>query len=258
VVRSSQHFQLELAKESREAFTELHHAVLFGLLAKALCERSSEGRGEAVVLEATRRYGEEWGRRMSQGAAANGHALDMDDYIAYSEIATAPGAMEQKLSVRDGCIYTRVTRCPWCAAWREEGLMEWARLYCREIDESLVRGFNPRLELEVRGTMSNGSPSCDFVFHGAGAMLKIAWRKAVKPGRGARRPWDFHVAHLLSTMERVFVERLGDEGAAAIGEGIDSFGERFGQAALARLRELKKEYEPTGIEPAAHSADLSR
>jgi hypothetical protein len=243
---------LEMPSNSASvSFFELHHAILFGLLAKALCERSGEGRGEAVVLEATRRYGEERGRRMAFRAAENGHALDMDDYIAYGEISTAPGAMEQRIAVRDGCLYTKITRCPWCAAWREEGLMQWARSYCREIDAALVRGFNPALELEVRGTMSDGSPACDFVFRGAGNMLKIAWRKATKPGRGALRPWDFHAGHLLSTMEKVFIERMGDAGAAAIEEGLAAFGGRFGPAALARMRALKEEYDSAEVQAAA-------
>jgi hypothetical protein len=236
------------AEEASVVFTEYHHAVLFGLLAKKLCEHTSEGRCEAVVLEAVSQYGEERGRRMALNAASNGHALDMDNYIGYSETTTAPGAMEQRLSLRDGCMYTKVVRCPWCAAWREEGLLEWARLYCREIDASLVRGFNKNLDLEVRGTMSNGSPACDFVFHGAGNLPKITWHKAIKPGRGALRPWDFHIAHLLSTMERVFVERLGDEGSAAIGDSVAAFGERFGSAASDRLQELKAEYESSEVD----------
>ena len=163
----------------------------------------------------------------------------MDDYIVYGEIETARGAMEQKLSLSKEGVTVKITRCPWCTVWREESLTEWGRLYCREIDSSIVRGFNPELALDVEGTMSNGSPSCVFIFHGAGNMLKIAWRKAVRPGRGALRPWDFHVGHLFATMESVFVQKLGEEGARAAKAGAAEFGRRFGEAALQRLCALK-------------------
>ena len=224
-------------------FTEEHHALLLAWLAKALCERVGKARGEAVTLKAVRRYGEERGERMARRAKANGHDLSMDDYIAYGEIEIARGAMEQKLSKCTNGIALQVTRCPWCTAWRKEGLMTWGGVYCREIDKALVRGFNPALTLEVEGTMSNGSPSCSFVFRGAGNMPKIAWRKLIKPGRKALMPWDFHIGHVFSTLQRVFVQELGEDGAVAIEAGVAEFGRHFGDASLRQLRILKENYE---------------
>lgn len=46
------------------------------------------------------------------------------------------------------CIY----RWRWHTIWKENGVMASGRLSCLEIDETVVCGFNPELQLDVNGT----------------------------------------------------------------------------------------------------------
>jgi hypothetical protein len=60
-----------------------------------------------------------------------------------------------------------ILQCPWHQAWKEHDLTPYARFYCLEIDQALVHGFNPDSQLDVNGTLPNGSDRCEFVYHGA-------------------------------------------------------------------------------------------
>jgi hypothetical protein len=225
-------------------FTEAHHALLFAWMAKAVCERVGDEQGEAIIRRAVRRYGEERGRRMAARARANGHALDMIEYIAYSEFRTRAGAMSQKLSARGRDIALLNTKCPWYTAWDEGGLMKWGCLYCREIDSAVVRGFNPELRLDVRGTRSNGDAACDFIFRGAKLNLRnglrLIFRKAFRPGARAIKDWDYHVGHLFTTLEQVLADELGEGGHEAVDSALNAFAERYGEEAALRVRKIRE------------------
>ena len=70
-------------------FTETDHAMLFGWMARAVIQRVGEEKGEVVVRQAVRRYGEQRGRRMALRAEANGHPRSMTNYIVYGEWAAS-------------------------------------------------------------------------------------------------------------------------------------------------------------------------
>lgn len=225
-------------------FTETHHALLFAWMAKAVCEQAGDERGEAIIRLAVRRYGEERGRRMAAKARANGHALDMIDYFAYGEFKTSPGAMSQTLTGRGLDLVLLNTKCPWYAAWDENGLMKWGCLYCREIDSAVARGFNPELKLDVIGTRSNGNETCDFIFHdaktGVRNGLRLIFRKAFKPGAKAIEGWDFHAGHLFTALEKAIVGELGESGDAAVESALNAFAERYGEEARRRVIAYRK------------------
>lgn len=226
------------------AITEVHHALLFAYLAKAVCEREGDERGEEIIRRATRRYGEERGHRMAARARANGHALDMIDYFAYSEFKTSPGAMSQSLAAQGQDLKLLNTKCPWYTAWEESGLMKWGCLYCREIDSAVLRGFNPELRLDVAGTRSNGNAACDFVFRDATLSprngLRLAFRKAFRPGAKATKSWEYHVGHLVASLESSIVGELGESGRKAVDSALSAFAERYGEEARQRVCGYRK------------------
>jgi hypothetical protein len=220
-------------------FAETHHALLFAWMAKAVCERAGDERGEEIIRLAVRRYGEERGRRMAARAKANGHALDIIDYFAYSEFKTRTGAMNQTLAARGQDLRLLNTKCPWYTAWDESGLMKWGCLYCREIDSAVLRGFNPELKLDVVGTRSNGSATCDFIFHGAKMGLRngvrLLYRKTFRPGTKAIQSWDYHVGHLFTTLEKAIIGELGESGHKAVDSALNVFAERYGEGDSQRV-----------------------
>jgi hypothetical protein len=54
-------------------------------------------------------------------------------------------------------------------------------------------------------------------------------------GAEAVKPWDYHVGHLFSTLEKVAVEELSEVGQEAIQSGLDEFANRYGEQAMLRV-----------------------
>jgi hypothetical protein len=208
--------------EAADRFTARHHALLFAWMAQAVIQRTSEERGETVIRKAVRRYGEERGHRMALRAEADHKPLSMANYLAYGEWAAGPGESEQALAEEGADVRMTVHRCPWHAAWAENDLLAYGRLYCLEIDEALVRGFNPALKLDVNATRPNDEEPCEFLFH------DVAERG---PRRGRVMPWAYHLGHLYKTVGNVVIEELGTVGREAVGEALATFAERFGEDA---------------------------
>ena len=226
-------------KDEQHGFTEVHHALLFAWIGKAVVKQVGEQMGEAILRRAIRQYGEERGRRMALRAQANKHALSMVNYFGYGEYKISPGEMDLKITRRSPHTRLCISKCPWHKTWKENGLLALGRLYCLEIDQALVHGFNPALQLDVIGTRTDGAPECEFVYHDADPTLPnyllIGYRKAIRPGAKAVRPWDYHVGHLFTTLEKIIVEELGEEGQRAIEAGLAEFAERYGAEAMQRV-----------------------
>lgn len=217
-------------------FTEIHHALLFAWIAKAVFAQAGEQPGEAIIRKATRLYGEQRGRRVALRAHANKQPPSMLNYIAYSEYRITPGAMEFKITERIPHARLQTIMCPWYAAWKDDGLLAYGRLYCAEIDSALLRGFNPQLQVDVIATLPAGAPRCEFVYHNANLSvpryLLVQYRRAISPGLKVVKPWDYHVGHLFTTLEDVIVKELGQVGQEAVQAGLDEFAKRYGEQAM--------------------------
>jgi hypothetical protein len=196
--------------------------MLFAWIARAVIARAGAEKGEAVMRQAVRRYGEERGQRMALRAEADGEQLSMANYLAYGEWSADPEEIEQVMVEEGAVVRMTVHKCPWHAAWTENDLMTYGRLYCLEIDEALVRGFNPALKLDVNATQTNEGKPCEFVFHEL---------EDKGPRRGRVMPWAYHVGHLYKTVGDVVVEELEAAGGEAVSEALTAFAERYGEEA---------------------------
>lgn len=234
--------------ETREGLAPTHHALLLAWMARAVVQRVGEDKGETVVRGAVRRYGEQRGKRMAMRAQANGHALTMTNYLAYGEWTAPKGERGQSMVERAPHARALVHKCPWHAAWEENDLMPYGRLYCLEIDEALIRGFNPELRLDVNSTQATGGEQCEFVFYDANLTVKnslsLMYKRAVKPGKRAFMPWDYHLGHLYKTVGDVVVAELGPAGQEAINDALAEFANRYGEEAA----QIVKAYEETDFD----------
>lgn len=210
-----------------------HHAVLFALLARAVLVHFGAERGEAVIRQAVRRYGEQRGGRMRLRALRDGEALTMLNYMAYSEWRGREGESQQKMAETAPDAYSFIERCPWNDAWMENDLLPYGRLYCQEIDLALVRGFNPQLRLEVRSTLSNDQKPCEFVFYQADLtpenLVILGEKKAANQQKGAVMPWGYHLGHLYQAVKSAVVSELGGAGEAVLQEALSEFAQRYGE-----------------------------
>jgi hypothetical protein len=226
-------------RDNGQRFTETHHALLFGWLSKAIIEGVGEQRGKVVVSKALRKYGEERGRRMALRAKGSGHALDVANFFVYAEYRPISGKMKAKVAEKSPSFTLEASRCPWCDAWNENGLLPYGRLYCLDIDEAVLRGFNPNLKMDVEGTLSNGAEKCKLVYREANltlfSYLLVGYKRAIRPGKRVVMPWEYHVGHLFKTFEISIIEDLGELGRKASESAIHEFSKRYGEPAARQI-----------------------
>jgi hypothetical protein len=226
-------------QDNGQRFTETHHALLFGWLSKALIEEVGEQKGKVVVSKALRKYGEERGRRMALRAKDNGHALDVANFFAYAEYRPITGKMKAKVTEKSRNFTLEASRCPWCDAWNENGLLPYGRLYCLDIDEAVLRGFNTNLKMNIEGTLSNGAEKCKLVYREANltlfSYLLVGYKRAIRPGKKVVMPWEYHVGHLFKTFEISILEDLGELGRKAFESALREFSKRYGESATQQV-----------------------
>jgi hypothetical protein len=217
------------------AFSAGHHALLFAWLAREAVTLAGDEEGEAAVRHAVRRYGRERGQRMAARCRANGHPLSMINFFAYGEWQVPREQMSSKFGRKGADAQMLTYECPWHRTWQTNDLLPYGRLYCLDIDEAVLAGFNPELSMAVNSTLSGGGPHCAFLFHGANLNLAnvflLLYRRSVRPGKGAVMPWPYHTGHLYSTVADVLVEDLGAAGRRAVASAMAEFAGWYGEAA---------------------------
>lgn len=205
-------------------------------ISRQVCQRVGPVKGELWVRKAIRRYGEERGSRMARRALSYGKELTMVNYLIFGEWSAAPGEVQQRLEQNNhNNVRMLVERCPWHAAWMKQDLVEYGRLYCQEIDQALLRGFNPELHLDVHKTQTNDHQPCDFVYHGTplnlSTNLALLIGKKLTPGKQVILPWEYHTGHLYKTMSDVLSVELGAVGREAAEAALAEFAAHFGAEA---------------------------
>lgn len=186
-------------------------------------------RGEAAFVQATRYYAEQRGRRMAQRAIRDGQPLTMDTYLRYGEwvnteeiratgranhsavLATAPDYIKQ------------VTVCPWHDQFEEMGLLQAGVLYCRHVDNSICRGFNPELDYRVPQNL-NSSPCCYHIVAGA----NVGPGPFVKDPKGLRS-FEYHCAHSYWAFRKISMAIFGEKGAQAARQVLADFARDYGE-----------------------------
>jgi hypothetical protein len=215
--------------KTREAFTAEHHALLFAWIARDVIVRVDEDVAASIIRTAVRLYGEQRGHRMALRAQQDGQPLSMASYLSYREWEVPAGEMQQTGVPWRGDLRVQVLRCCWATTWQQEGLTDYGKYYCQEIDKAVVRGFNADLVVDVKGTRTNGSRMCQLVYHSAfdGTLV----HEEVQRDQEKRMlPWSYHTAHLHATMSAVLERELGPAGVAASQEALETFAARFGTA----------------------------
>ena len=146
-------------------FNEKVHAYI---AAKYHCHLLSAfgDRGRMAFIHGTQYYAEQRGRRMAQRAIRDGQPLTPASYYRYGEwVNTDEIRAEGCANVMTYQCYQpeavlHITQCPWFTQFRDMGLNTTAGAeYCRHLDNSIVRGFNPYLTYEVDQTLQT-APFC--------------------------------------------------------------------------------------------------
>jgi hypothetical protein len=215
------------------SLSEKHHAVLFALIARQTIQHFGSREGEASVRRAIQRYGNERGNRMALRAHAMGQELTMTNYLIYGE--WQPSGVTQTKSVMEDTspdVRMRVTQCPWNDAWMEYNLLPYGGFYCQEIDNALVKGFNPELTIEIGKTLSNQGQPCEFVYRNASLSgidtLNIIREKRSRYQKEITMPWDYHCGHLYKVFNEILTNECRATGEKVMQTSMDEYGGYFG------------------------------
>lgn len=225
-------------------FGPRQHAVMFGLLAKGICDNFGED-ADALLWEAVETYGMERGKRMARRCLANGDPLDMASYVAYGEWSFSGGFI--KTHPDPDCAYLNyhVLSCPWCTAWKEAGLEDYGIYYCRCVDKSILKGFNPALKLSMPTWLSHPNHEyCDFHWESAANNQERVDRiKAISERLGGTQVRDFqyHTAHEYASILRCAYRKNPQKAARVEAFARKAFCEKCSHQELLRVLALTRQ-----------------
>lgn len=210
-------------------FTELSHAFIAAKYYVYLKEIFSD-RGEAAFLHATRYYGEQRGRRMAQRAIRDGKPLTYETYCQYGEWVNTEEVKAQGLGNQsettslnpDFQIHIHV--CPWHTQFKNMGLPEAGLLYCKDLDASISRGFNPEIRYEVSQTLHDHD-YCIQTIRNAGLTLESNMAK----NPAGLRSFEYHCAHSYWAYREVCEAIFGEEGTRIAERVLDDFAAEYGK-----------------------------
>lgn len=144
-------------------FNEKVHAYI---AAKYYCylKEAFGDRGVRAFIHATQYYAEQRGRRMAQRAIRDGAELTPANYARYGEWVNTQEIIDEGCNnkIAHNFVETddvlNITQCPWYTQFKEMGLNTTAgNEYCKHLDNSIVRGFNPYLTYDVDQTLQTAA-----------------------------------------------------------------------------------------------------
>lgn len=212
-----------------------HHATLFALLAKYAMTQNGE-QGEEAIEKGVIQYGNERGARMAQNALRNGDDLTVMTFHAYGEwIPDYEGQMTVGQLHLQPTLWTYVSNCAWCEAWKKHGLLEYGKYYCPEIDNAVYQGFRNDFSCRhITTPLSWGGYKCIFNWKiplTEEENLLLA-KKKQELGTYCTKDFTYHTAHILHTISRVLEEGLGEDGKRAVRSALEEYVSIFGQEYL--------------------------
>ncbi len=210
-------------------FSEMMHAFIAAKYYVYLKENYGE-KGETAFLHATRHYAEQRGRRMAQRAIRDGKPLTYDTYCRYSEWvnteeAKACGAANSSVmqSVAPDC-EMHVFVCPWHWQFKKMGLPEAGLLYCRDLDASICRGFNPELSYTTVQTLHDHD-HCVQIVKNSGLDPKNMPKKEERN----LKSFEYHCAHSYWSYADTVRAIFGSEGDAIASKVLADLAAEFGR-----------------------------
>jgi len=217
-----------------------HHAVLFALISKYALEDCGE-KGKTAILNGITLYGNERGQRMAKRAIENSDSLDdIVIFFAYTEWQPQPGQMKMEIASTKPTFVQHYSKCGWCTAWIKYNLLEYGKYYCVPIDNAVLAGFNPKLRLTVHSNLSWGAPYCHFdweTYLTEEDEKRLAAKK-MELGQSCIKDFNYHTAHILSSLKKIIEADLGESGTTVIKKALDEYVNLFGAKYLNILEDI--------------------
>ena len=175
---------------------------------------------------------------MAQKAIMLGMPLNFESYFALSEwnytesfLESASGDISMYISGSpDSCI--NIFACPWHEQYKAMGLIDGAILYCKHLDTSLARGFNPYMGFSITQTMHE-TEKCVLELKNPG--LESMPKKLEE----WIKPFEYHCAHVFHTFSEIVKSILKAKGEEMSASVIADFSSQYGKEMADRLISYK-------------------
>jgi hypothetical protein len=138
-------------------------ALLFGHMAKATVDRCGE-EGRQAVIDGIMSFGRQRGLGIRERVLAQGLPLTIENFYENHDLAHVNAGFEMTLSIgKEWNAEALVTRCPFAEVWQEMRQPELGSIYCL-VDEAMLEGYNPDLQLVRPTTILRGHSNCQFIW----------------------------------------------------------------------------------------------
>ncbi len=137
----------------------------FSMFAQLFCTITEEvisefgERGKEVIEKSVQKYGEERGKRIAELVKSLGKELTLKNFFIYGDL-DGKNTLKYKPKVVDGNFEIVGRKCVFCTGCKEWDKLEYGKLYCKHIDTSILKGYNPKLKIEVPSMQTHGDKRC--------------------------------------------------------------------------------------------------
>jgi len=119
-------------------------------------------KGLEMTHLAVSRFGEERGKRIAGLVKQDGKPLTLMNFFLYGDLDTSGNEMIPELI--NGELHVRVNRCRLADKLKESGLEDYGKNYCIPVDIAVLKGYNPKLQIEVKSQITQGADCCQFIY----------------------------------------------------------------------------------------------
>ncbi len=140
---------------------EQHLMHLLGAIARQGESEFGE-KGLEMIGRAVDRFGEERGQCVAHTVKEKGKPLTLMNFFLYSDMDTSGNEMVPKHV--GGELHIRVHKCIFADRLKDFGLEQYGIHYCKYIDIATLRGYNPKLQLEIKSQLTGGADCCHFIY----------------------------------------------------------------------------------------------
>ena len=218
-----------------------NQAMMFAFLSRAAIEAKGEA-GRAAIQDGMIRYGKERGARMSERARKAGDPVELWTNQAYGEWKPDyAGQMEFGTLRTEPTYRTYISKCAWCDAWKKNGILEYGREYCVNVDAAVYEGFGcGAVCTPVSVSMSWGGERCDFDWGKplSEEEVRMVADKKAELGTSAMRDFTFHTAHIYYSIADELRRHFPEDSEAMIDRAVEDYIALFGQEAYDCLLEF--------------------
>lgn len=210
-------------------FSERSHAFI-AMRYYQLLEEKFNNKGILAFNHGTQYYAAQRGRRMAQRAIRDGKELTYETYCQYGEWVNTDytindgSANKSTLHSNNPDFDLEVLVCPWHVEFKDAGEVEGGYWYCKYLDESIARGFNPDIDYKVSQTLHKNE-SCLHLVKNVYFDDNTDLKKRPENLQG----FEYHCAHSYWSYNEVVEAIFGLEGKIIATQVLEDFANKYGK-----------------------------